>query len=155
MQTITDTVNIFNSLDTMPGLRNVAEVAFTLEGPPPPMDPKLLEFLLYAALTGLSAATIKKGVDFVNYVFGLVVMTSAYMHGGTQPITQPEMPGYAKSLLTLAITLVLPPAAYAVFIIDTGLATFDWVKLTAAVGVGFAGAWAWYQREKNTKRNST
>jgi hypothetical protein len=94
--------------------------------------------LYHLALTGLGAAAIKKGVDLFGFLYSI----------------WPDVPegvkltGKARAWLALAIAVVIPPAAYAVLLVDSGRVGFDFRGIVMVGAASFMGAWGWYQMQK-------
>src|ERR1044072_3400903 len=99
------------------------------------MEVDIYELLLHVVMFGIGAAEIKKGVDFVGYLYELLKDGEA-------------MPGKARAVLSLAIALLVPPASYAVLLVDSGLVRYDFKSLVMVTAVSFMSAWGWYQAEK-------
>jgi hypothetical protein len=97
------------------------------------------QVLYHIAVSGIGAGAIYKGVDLLSWVYSLL-----------QKDGEP-MPGRAKAALALALALVAPPVCYAILLVDSGLARFDFRSLVAVVGASFISAWALYQGRKYGK----
>jgi hypothetical protein len=98
----------------------------------------LYQVLYHLALTGLGAAAIKKGVDLFGFLYTIL---PGVPEGA-------KLPGKARAWLALAIAVVIPPAAYAVLLVDSGLVRFDFRGLVMVGASSFTGAWGWYQAQK-------
>ena len=95
-----------------------------------------MQVVVHAVGVIIGSGIIKKGTDLVAYIFFL--------------LKGEEMPGRAKALISISLALVLPPAGYAVFLVDSGLTAYDFRALVAVIAGSFMLAWAWYQKEKYT-----
>jgi hypothetical protein len=100
-------------------------------------------------VAGLGAATVKKGVELLDYLFAQIVIATAEWHSLPRP-DNPHIPPATKALLSLLIALVASPAAYAILLVDSGLVAFNFANLAAVTGAAFMSAWAVYQAQKYT-----
>ena len=98
----------------------------------------IYQFLFVVATLGIGTGGIYKGVDFLNWLFTLLPGN----------VDSHDMPPKARALLSLVLALIVPPIAYAILLVDSGLVAFDFPSLVAVVGASFMSAWALYQNRK-------
>jgi len=111
--------------------------------------PPIYQLLAQLLVAGLGAATVKKGVELLDYLFAQIVIATAEWHSLPRP-DNPHIPPATKALLSLLIALVASPAAYAILLVDSGLVAFNFANLAAVTGAAFMSAWAVYQAQKYT-----
>jgi hypothetical protein len=88
----------------------------------------------------VGSGAVYKGTELVSYIFLL--------------LKGEEMPGRAKALVSMALALVIPPAGYAVFLVDSGFTQYDFRALMAVLASSFMLAWAWYQKNKYSEKRA-
>jgi hypothetical protein len=125
-------------------LKQTSEVAPPLTGTPLDGNVEAIYQALWHVLAvGVSATAITKGVDVLVYCY----QTASEALGGKPAAVS----GAVKALMSLVLGLAIPPMAYAILLVDSGLVRFDFRGLVAVGGASFMSAWAWYQRGKYGK----
>lgn len=116
------------------------------------------QLLLHIVLAGCSTVAIKKGVDFLTFVVETVAKMAAawvlWVHGQPVPDDFPKMdvPKLVQRGLGLIISLVVPPAAYAILLVDSGLVRFSFAGIVGVTGAAMVSAWGWYEYQRAGSR---